>query len=201
MRRSRIFLALTIVFAIGLGISLAKTIVSGNTMLRMISMPLTAVLAWISLLLAAIWDSAEDDFEAIFVVKPPRLIWGEARNSSQQEKVIQCIVGKELRRRATALEGALRQRKKIELEFGGWLEVEPILPGGTATVEQTAEALIAFSKARREAGKEEANYNKAAKLARRFCLRICRSYRDYLHDGQQLSAELIPGGSVMGSRS
>lgn len=183
---------LAVIFGIAFGVALVTTgmVTPGRTVTTAVS--LTAALAGISLILTVFWNEAEDRFESRFDIKPP--LWRLQRaRASQTTAVVQFIVGAELRKRAEALEQALRQKRKAELECGEAAEEikwPPLRNDESAKVEKMATALLKFCKARKELTDAESSYNKRAKLARRFGLRVCKSYRDYLPH-RELPAELV----------
>ena len=183
---------LAVIFGIAFGVALVTTgmVTPGRTAATAVL--LTAVLAGISVILVFRWEGVKDSFETRFEVRPPPWRLRRAR-ASQTTAVVQFIVGAELRKRAEALEQALRQKRKAELECGEAAEEikwPPLRNDESAKVEKMATALLKFCKARKELTDAESSYNKRAKLARRFGLRVCKSYRDYLPH-RELPAELV----------
>ncbi len=181
MRRSRFFLVLAVIFGLAYGVTIVTTMgMPGRTAAAAVS--LTAVLAGISLILTVLWGGTEDRFENCFDVKPP--MWRLRRASaSRTMAVVQYIVGAELGKRAEALEQALRQKRKAELECGDAakeIKWPPLCHDESAKIEKIAAALLNLSKAQRKSADAKAAYSRAAKLANRFGLRACRSYQDYL---------------------
>ena len=175
MRRLRVFLALAVFF----GVALVTTgmVTPGRTAATAVL--LTAVLAGISVILVFRWEGVKDSFETRFEVRPP--LWRLQRaRANQTTAVVQFIVGAKLGKLAEALGQTLRQQRKTELEQAEFRKANWSVWHKEGEIQQFAEMLLKVSKARRDVNEAKSAYKRAARLAKRFGLRVCKSYQDYL---------------------